>query len=288
MAATKIRRDARSGGFNSHTTGLAPGHVQANLLVLSKRYAPDFAGLCARNPVTCPLIGSSLEAGDPNILDDPTLFPSGDIDIRTDIPKYNVYEAGQLIATKDSIREEWSNDSVAFLIGCSYSFERALADAGLTPRAWEQGTVVSMYQTQVILNPSGIFAGACQVVSMRPYRPEDIERVRSICRPYLKTHGEPIDWGWDALQRLGIKDIDKPDFGGGRMGFREGEVPVFWGCGVTPQAAVVSAGNKIEGKVMAHTPGHMLVLDLTEEEMFRPKCSSFVQKLGDELNHTAA
>ena len=286
MAAIKIRQDARLRGFSNHTTGLAPGHIQANPLVLPATYAADFANLCARNPVTCPLIGSSLKAGDPKRWDDPTLFSSNDIDIRTDLPKYNIYQSGKLIATQDNIQDTWSDDSVAFLIGCSDSFEQALADQGLIPRAWEQGTIVSMYQTQVRLKPSGIFAGGCEVVSMRPYRLEDIERVKSICRPYLKTHGEPVDWGWEALQRLGIKDIDQPDFGGGRSVFREREVPVFWDCGVTPQAAVMAAGSMIEGKVVAHTPGHMLVLDLTEEEMFKQQHSPFKQTLKEEPNHT--
>lgn len=230
--ALRVRQDARAGILKSPTTGLALGHIQANLLVLPSSIAPDFEILCARNPVPCPLLGKSSSLGDPHSFTPGNLFSHSDspadvIDIRTDIPQYNVYQGGKLVESKTNITEEWNKSSVAFLIGCSFSFEAALADAGLPPRQIQQSCNVPMYKTNVKLNPAGIFTGATQVVSMRPYLPHDIERVRNVTRPFVKTHGEPVAWGWDAAREFGISDLDHPDFGDA-VKFNEGEVPVFW------------------------------------------------------------
>ena len=285
MAAFEVRRKARGGkdGLRGPTTGLAPGHIQANLIVLPASVATDFELLCARNPVPCPLLGRSAAVGDTHNFTPNNLFaerkPEIGVDISTDIPQYNIYEKGALLGSKFDIRGEWdTNHSVAFLIGCSFSFEAALERAGLTPRQIEMGCNVPMYETNVKLNPAGVFTGAKQVVSMRPYLPKDIERVRDITRPFVKTHGEPIAWGWETVQEFGIKVIDKPEFGD-KVDFRDGEVPVFWGCGVTPQVAVMAAADKIPGKVMGHKPGHMLVLDITEEELFASEATN-IQPLG--------
>ena len=230
--ALRVRQDARAGILKSPTTGLARGHIQANLLVLPSNIAPDFEILCARNPVPCPLLGKSTTPGNPHSFTPSDLFAGSDsadaiIDIRTDIPQYNVYQNGKLLKSKPNILEEWNETSVAFLIGCSFSFEAALTDAGLPPRQIQQSCNVPMYKTDVKLNPAGIFTGATQVVSMRPYLPQDIQKVREVTRPFVKTHGEPVAWGWDTAREFGITDIDKPDFGDA-VKFEEGEVPVFW------------------------------------------------------------
>lgn len=192
-----------------------------------------------------------------------------------------VYRNGVLekFQTTD-ILEEWTDDHVAFLIGCSYSFETDLTQAKLTPRQILQGRNVPMYRTTLQLCPSGVFTGSTYVVSMRPYKRREVEAVRSITRRFSATHGEPIAWGWDAVSQLGISDIDKPEWGDAPLtlsgeplstlrgqqsdgGEDNEEIPVFWGCGVTPQEAVMKA--KIPGVVMAHAPGHMLILDITDE-----------------------
>lgn len=235
MAALKVRQDARQGRLTTTTTGLADGHIQANLIVLPASVAHDFELLAARNPVPCPLLGKSSVPGDPHSFSPADLFqqsqdpssPSIQVDIRTDHPSYNVYERGKLVATKSDIRDEWTASSVAFLVGCSFSFESALCRAGLEPRSVELGQSPPMYITNRRLNPAGVFTDSTMVVSMRPYREEQIERVRDITRPYTATHGEPVAWGWEAVQELGIKDIDQPSFGA-RTVWRDGEVPVFW------------------------------------------------------------
>ncbi len=290
--AHEARLRCRAGTLTTPTSGLAPGHVQANLLVLPSAAASHFRSLCARNSVPCALLGSTPLAatGNPGLLDTARLITTADFDVRTDLPLYNIYRDGRLVAQKRDICAEWTADHVAFVIGCSFSFEAALARAGLPPRHWETGGNVPMYKTGRRLDPAGIFTGSCYVVSMRPYRPEDVDKVRDVTRPFEGMHGEPIAWGWEGMRELGIKDIESPEFGE-KVEIREGEVPVFWvsgscpfyvrpedfyysehanqkqGCGVTPQVAVAEAGHKIQGTVMAHAPGHMLILDITEEHI---------------------
>jgi len=270
----QVRTLCRSRSLTSPTAALAPGHIQANLLIVPSAYASDFRSLCARNPVPCALLGSTplSKTGDPSCIKPVSLVnaSSSDFDIRTDLPQYNIYESGKLIATKTDVKDDWSSDHGAFLIGCSFSFESALAAAGLTPRHWEVGRNVPMYRTTQRLNPAGIFTSGNYVVSMRPYRKEDIAKVRKVTAPYQSMHGEPIAWGYEGMSELGIVNLDSPQWGDAPM-IKDGEVPVFWGCGVTPQDVIMQAGDKIKGLVIAHKPGYMLVLDSKEEDYFKGK-----------------
>lgn len=280
----EVRLAARNELHTGPTSGLAPGFLQANLLVLPVEYADDFRRLCARNPVPCPLIAESSCLGSFDSVSGsttPRLSMKGCVDLRTDIPAYMVYRDSKLVRSHcRDIKAEWTAGHVGFLIGCSYSFETALAAAGLPARHVALRRNVPMYRTTLALCPSGVFTGATYVVSMRPYRRRDVEQVRAVTRRFGATHGEPIAWGWEALQALGIRDVDAPEWGDapltmdgrplGRGQAEEGEeeaeeVPVFWGCGVTPQEAVMRAGLK--GVVMAHAPGHMLLLDARDEDV---------------------
>ncbi|PYH87551.1 DUF1445 domain protein, partial [Aspergillus ellipticus CBS 707.79] len=259
----------------TNTAGLSPGTLQANLLILPSTHSTDFHNLCLRNPVSCPLLGITSIPGNPHLISPSPCIKTPDFDLRTDCPRYRVYQHGKCInANKADLLDVWPATSpnpeeeryVGFLLGCSYSFESALTAAGLAPRHQETGTIVAMYKSNIPLLPAGVFTGGCCIVSMRPYKEEDVVRVRDITRPYLATHGEPVDWGWGALERLGIRDLGKPDFGDAQV-LREGEVPVFWACGVTPQMAVEAAGERIDGLVFAHEPGHMLVTDWRVEDV---------------------
>ncbi|KAL9945000.1 hypothetical protein D7B24_000369 [Verticillium nonalfalfae] len=279
----EARLAARNNQYTKSTSGLAPRHLQANLIILPSRYADDFRDLCARNPVPCPLIAESRAPGDFTNLKSHVPGLDGHriaqgLDMRTDCPRFNVYQNARLAQSGvPDILRHWTDDHVAFVIGCSYSFESALAAQGLPPRHALLDRNVPMYRSSIPLNPSGVFTGATYVVSMRPYRRADIERIRTITKRYLPTHGECVAWGWDALERLGIKDVNVPQWGDapltmdGRMlgdvAGDEENVPVFWGCGVTPQEAVMRAD--LEGTVMAHAPGHMLVLDCMEDEVLK-------------------
>jgi len=283
MLSTGIeaRIAARNKEYRKSTSGLAPSHLQANLIILPSKYANDFRDLCARNPVPCPLIAESSCAGDfrnvkshlSRVAD--SQFASS-LDLRTDCPNFNVYENSMLVQdTIPDIISQWTPDHIAFLIGCSYSFESALVRAGFHPRHALLDRNVPMYRSNIPLNPAGAFTGGTYVVSMRPYRKQDIDQIRAITRKYLPTHGECVAWGWEAVKKLGIENIDTPQWGDapltidgrplGNMFGDEDNVPLFWGCGVTPQEAVMRAS--LEGTVMGHTPGHMLVLDCLESDV---------------------
>ncbi|KAL4938546.1 hypothetical protein BDV06DRAFT_215031 [Aspergillus oleicola] len=247
------------------TAGLAPGYLQANLVVLPYVYAGDFKNLCARNPVPCPLLGFT-PTGNPNKVIPEECIKTPDFDIRTDFPGYVVHTPDGGIQLKKDILNEWTDDHVGFLVGCSFSFEDALLQNGLKICHQLANKLPAMYVTNIPLLASGVFHGSTFVVSMRTYQPGEIEKVRDVTRPYLATHGEPIAWGWDGARAIGVADIDRVDFGD-RQDFEDGEIPVFWACGVTPQVAVRNASSRIEGVTMAHEPGHMLVTDWTVEDL---------------------
>lgn len=287
VSGAEARQQCRENIWSTPTSGIASGFLQANLIVLPSRYAGDFRILCARNTVPCPLLASSATPGDfesfvshvPGVRNDSI---AAGLDIRKDIPKYNVYINGELSTEGiNSVQKFWDNsDHVGFLIGCSYSFENALAAAGLPPAHMLHGRSVPMYRTNIPLCPAGVFKNSTYVVSMRLYRAGDVERVRDITRPYVTTHGEPIAWGWDGMRTIGIEDVNIIQWGEapvntdglGILQIEEeakidGLVPVFWGCGVSPQEAVMKA--KIPGTVIGHTPGHMLVMDVREDEVLQ-------------------
>lgn len=284
LTGRDVRHAARSKTWTAPTAGLAPGFLQANLIVLPARYAADFRLLCARNPVPCPLVA---ESAGPGVYDavrshvrtlSAARLLSNDCDLRADAPRYMVYRDAALVrAGCTDVQDEWRDDHIAFLIGCSYSFEGALAAAGLPARHAVQARNVPMYRTSVPLCPAGVFVNSTYVVSMRPYKAAELDRVRDITRGYNDTHGEPIAWGWDALDSLGIRDIDRPDWGDaplsaegrpfGVLAGSQDEIPVFWGCGVTPQEAVMRAN--IQGTVLGHAPGHMILLDCQDQDILK-------------------
>lgn len=262
----EFRRLCKEKQYTSQTSGICPGFSQANLVVLPKEVAQDFADLAFRNPVPLPVLGVT-PVGNPRTINNTRLINDKEFDIRTDFPKYTIYKNGELIGTKDDLLDDWDISShVGFLIGCSFSFEHALANVGLPPKNMKIGKNVSMFITTKKLDSAGIFIDIPYVVSMRPYKLADLPKVRSVSRKFRKTHGEPIDWGYDAVKRLGIKDIAKPEFGDPTI-IADDEIPVFWGCGVTAQLAAKMVGKKIPGLIFGHYPGYMLVLDIKDEDM---------------------
>jgi uncharacterized protein YcsI (UPF0317 family) len=230
-------------------------HVQANLVVVASEYASELADLCARNPVPCPL----LEQLPPGAFA-PRCAPGADL--RTDLGRYRVWRDGALVEQPGDVRALWTSDLVAFLIGCSFTFDHALAQAGLPARHDALNRNVPMYRTRVPLAPAGRLHGV-MVVSMRPYRAEEIERVRDVTRTYRIGHGEPVAWG--DPQQLGILDLMHPDYGDPPV-LEADDVPVFWGCGVTPQTVIVASRLPF---AITHEPGHMFVSDLVHADMAR-------------------
>ncbi len=203
MTAAEVRAAVRSGTITGPTERLAPEHVQANLVVVPREYADELADLCARNPVPCPCSSGSSPARS-------SRGARASADLRTDLGRYRVWRDGELVEQPRDVRALWSDDLVAFLIGCSFTFDHALAQAGLVARHYELDRNVPMYRTRVPLAPAGRLHGT-MVVSMRPYRAADVERVRDVTRPYRVGHGEPVAWGDPA--QLGIDDVTRPDYG---------------------------------------------------------------------------
>ncbi len=245
----EIRRAIRSGRHRGHTAGLAPGHVQGNVCILPREYAGDFRLFCERNPKPCPLLATSAP-GDPRL---PAL--GEDLDIRTDVPRYRIFRNGVLQEEVEDLDRVWRDDLVSFVLGCSFSFEQALMKAGLPLRYVEEGRNVPMYRTSVDTVPAGPFRGKL-VVSMRPFRPADAIRAIEITSRYPRVHGAPVHMGFP--ERIGITDLAHP-WAGDATEVREGELPLFWACGITPQSVVLEAKPSL---CITHSPGHMLVTDL--------------------------
>ena len=250
-SAVDVRAAIRDGSYDGHTAGLAAGKLQCNLAILPERFALDFLRFCQRNPKPCPIVGVS-DSGDPSL---PTL--ARDIDIRTDVPKYRVFRNGSLSEEVTDIEGIWSDDLVTVALGCSFTFENALLSNGIPVRHIETSTNVPMFRTNIDLIPAGKFGGQ-MVVTMRPIPKDQVAQAREISARFPQAHGAPIAVGDPA--QIGIADLQKPDWGDVAE-IKDGEVPVYWACGVTPQNVLLDAGLPI---CVTHSPGHMLISDVAE------------------------
>jgi len=257
FAAAQTGRAARlairGGTFKGQTAGLAPGYVQGNLAVLPGALAGDFLRFCQLNPKPCPLLAASAP-GDFRL---PTL--AEDLDIRTDLPRYRVFRHGEVVDEPGDIRGHWRDDLVAFVLGCSFSFEEALVEAGIELRHIACNATVPMYRTSIATAPAGPFHGP-MVVSMRPLRPADAIRAIQITTRFPAVHGAPVHIGKPEL--IGIADLMRPDYGD-PIPIHADEIPVFWACGVTPQSVVAAAKPEF---CITHYPGSMLVTDRRNSE----------------------
>ncbi|WP_093811097.1 putative hydro-lyase [Stappia sp. ES.058] len=253
LSPADLRRAIRAGDFRDPTAGCAAGSLQGNLAILPSALADDFLRYCLRNPKPCPVIGLS-EPGDPTI---PAL--GRDLDIRTDIGAYRIFEGGsdgyRSVADLGPI---WRDDLVSFVLGCSFSFEAAILRAGIALPHIANRCNVAMYVTSLMTQPSGPFSGP-MVVSMRAFRAADAIQAVLLSDRYRLAHGAPVHIGDPA--EIGIADLSKPDFGDAPM-LQPDEIPVFWACGVTPQMAIRTARPDI---AITHEPGHMLVTDLSAD-----------------------
>jgi len=228
--------------------------VQGNVCILPREYAEDFRAFCEANPKPCPLLAMSAP-GDPRL---PEL--GEDLDIRTDVPRYRIFTNGKQEGDVTDLRDLWREDLVTFVLGCSFSFEEALMAAGLRLRYVDQGTNVPMYRTSVDTVPAGRFRGKL-VVSMRPFKPADAIRAIEITSRYPRVHGSPIHVGFPEM--IGIENLDQP-WAGDATEVRADELPLFWACGITPQSVVLEAKPSL---CITHSPGHMLVTDLTNASL---------------------
>ncbi|HEV2946351.1 MAG TPA: putative hydro-lyase [Gemmataceae bacterium] len=250
----EVRKKARAGELTWPTAGLALGFVQANLVIVPKELAFDFLFFCQRNPKPCPLLDVT-DPGDP----EPRLAAPG-ADLRTDLPRYRIYKNGELTDEPTELTSYWREDLVGFLIGCSFTFENALLQAGLPVRHIEAGVNVPMFRTNITCRPAGVFHGP-MVVSMRPMTPHQALQASRVCARFPRAHGAPVHSGNPGA--IGISDLMRPDFGD-PVTIKTGEVPVFWACGVTPQAVAMEVKPPL---LITHKPGHMFLTDWRDVDL---------------------
>jgi uncharacterized protein YcsI (UPF0317 family) len=251
---SRERRRIRAGDFSGPTAGLAPGNVQANLVILPVALAHDFLRFAHANPKPCPVLAVS-EPGDPFL---PNL--GEDLDIRTDLPRYRVWRRGELVEEPASVSHVWREDLVSFALGCSFSFEQALIEDGIELRHMTCGSNVPMYRTNIRCNSAGPFRGPL-VVSMRPLKPRDAIRAIQVTSRFPSVHGAPVHIGLPA--EIGIADLGIPDYGDA-VPVKSDELPVFWACGVTPQAVIAEVAPEF---CITHAPGSMLITDLINAKL---------------------
>jgi len=251
----QLRQRIRNGEYAQHTSGQCAGFVQCNLVILPQAWAQEFLQFCQLNPKPCPLIAMSSSPGDFQLPD-----VAQDLDIRSDVPRYRIWENGKMTEEVADITSVWRDDLVTFLLGCSFSFEEALLADGLEIRNVSEHKNVPMYDTNIPCEPAGRLKGN-MVVSMRPFIPKDAIRMIQICSRFPAVHGAPIHFGDPSV--IGINNIDQPNYGDA-VNIKAGEVPVFTACGVTPQAAIMQARPEF---CITHSPGYMLVTDIPNSKL---------------------
>lgn len=254
MSPKEARELIRKGEVKRPTSGMCKGHIQGNLVIVPKDLAYDFLLFAQRNPKPCPILDVT-DVGDP----EPKLMAKG-ADLRYDIPKYRIYKKGVLVDEVDNLEDYWRDDLVGFLLGCSFSFESAMLNASIPIRHIEDNHNVPMFITDIETEPAGAFHGK-MVVSMRPIPYQLITRAVQATSRFPQVHGAPIHIGDPA--QIGIKDIYKPDFGDPSE-IKEGEVPVFWACGVTPQSIAMTSKPEL---MITHAPGYMFICDPRDEDL---------------------
>lgn len=255
LTPSAFRALVRSGKFTANTSGVAQGFVQGNIVILPQDWAQDFLLFCQKNPKPCPLIGLSNKAGDFLLTE-----LGENIDIRTDVPNYRVFEHGKIVREVSDIQDLWRDDLVTFVLGCSFSFEEALLADGLEIRNISEQKNVPMYTTNIACKSAGRFSGN-MVVSMRPMLAKDAIRAIQICSRFPAVHGAPVHLGEPSL--IGINDLAQTDFGD-TVTIKANEIPVFWACGVTPQVALANAKPPF---CITHSPGAMLVTDIANSKL---------------------
>ncbi|WP_404407096.1 putative hydro-lyase [Jeotgalibacillus malaysiensis] len=253
LTPSQARELIRKGEWSKPTSGMANGYIQTNLAVLPKELAFEFLLFCQRNPKACPIIdvieeGSAVAA-----------LAAPDSNVKTDIPKYRIYRDGHFTEERNEVTDIWTDDMVGFLIGCSFTFEEALLKNGIPIRHIEEGCNVPMYKTSIACEKAGRFEGPT-VVSMRPMTEQQAIRAVQVTSRFPSVHGAPIHIGDPS--KIGIQDISQPDFGDA-VTVKDGEVPVFWACGVTPQAVAMQVKPSL---MITHAPGHMLITDMKNDE----------------------
>lgn len=251
-SAEEARAAMRRGEWTTTTTYKVPGYVQCNLVVLPHADAYDFLVYCQRNQAACPVLDIT-DPGSPH-----PLRAAPHADLRTDLPRYAVYRRGVREEDVYDITNLWRDDSVGFLIGSSLTFDAALARAGV-PLSKEVWVLNSAIETV----PSGKFAGPL-VVTMRWMTPAQAVIATQLTTRFPFNHGAPVHLGDPA--EIGV-DLKNPIYGAPVESIPQGVMPVFWACGVTPQAAALRTRPEL---MITHAPGHAFITDLHADHICLP------------------
>jgi uncharacterized protein YcsI (UPF0317 family) len=250
----EIRHQFRANSLIRPTAGMAAGYTQANVVILPKNLALDFFIFCQRNPKPCPVL-EVLEPGNY----EPSLTAPG-ADIRTDVPIYRIYREGQLVTEAEDVISYWNDEMVSFLLGCSFTFESALLQAGIPLKHIAENKKVSMFVTNIPTVAAGQFSGP-MVVTMRPIAARQLVQAVQITSRFPMVHGAPIHIGNPS--QIGIENIHDPQYGD-PVTIEEGEVPVFWACGVTPQAIALEFRPSL---MITHSPGYMFITNIRDQDL---------------------
>ena len=254
MEPKEFRKKIASGEFSSPTAGYCKGYVQANMLVIPKKYADSFEEFAKQNNKAIPVLEVVKDTYFTKILADKA-------NLLNELPSYNIFENGEFVKSVKSIEDYYTDDLVFFLIGCSFTFETSLMEAGISLRHVDEKKNVAMYDTKLDLKKVDIFSGN-MVVSMRPIKRDRVSDACVVTSHFPNMHGGPIQVGYP--QMIGIGDITKPDYGE-FVEIKPDEIPVFWPCGVTPENVIKNI--KIPFAI-THSPGHMFISDRKDSEFY--------------------
>ena len=255
LTPQEYRSLVRRGEWTGETHGVCSGYAVTDMVIIPKEYAYDYLVFCHRNPRALSIVDIT-EVGSPH---PPRLAP--DADLRTDLPRYIVYQDGQVIDEPTDIGKYWRDDLVGLLLGCSGSFDWALKAANVQYRG------NGVFSTNIPCIPSGPFCGNL-AVSCRLFKTaHDAVRTIQISSRHFIMHGPPIHIGDPAV--IDIKDLSQPDLihPWGGLAAREpveGEVAMFWPCSATNRVVALEA--KLPLMIVDHLRC-MLVTDKRPEEL---------------------
>ena len=251
--AESARERIRSGEHTTLSYGLAPGFVQCNLVILGQKHAYDFLLYCQRNQQACPLI-EVTEMGCPE-----PLRSAPGADLRTDLPRYHVYRKGRLADQPTDIRSLWKNDFVAFLIGSGITFDQAFNRVGIATDARYRWVLQSSCPTE----RAGLFHGNL-VVTMRWIPHQQVVKATQVTSRFVFNHGGPIHVGDPNV--IGA-ELENPIHGPTIGPIPDHLTPMFWACGVTPQAAAQAAEIDL---MITHAPAHGFITNLRADDLCQP------------------
>jgi uncharacterized protein YcsI (UPF0317 family) len=221
------------------TNGICIGYMQCHMVVMDLSLAMNFITFCQRNHQSCPMLEICVDDENSRSYMPTELAPSGNVDLRTDIPKYSIYRDGLWERDIANATSVWPENAVSFLIGSSFSYDGAFIDAGIPLRSVDANKNVPYYTTNIPCQSAGPFSGNV-VVSMKPIPCTMVSEEVLITQEYPYIHGTPICIGGDG-RTIGIANLNAPDFGEAIVFDPNQDVPVFHESGMTIHQVIMTS-----------------------------------------------